>query len=393
MRPAPVLQGDVTATFLDSMRRRISAILVLAALTVALFAGAQAGSAKPPPRVPAGFFGIAPQTMLTTQDLRYMQAGGIESLRWALSWYLVQPTPQSDYDWSSFDPIVELAAQYGVRVLPSVGGPPKWITRKAKTMPVDSARQRQAWSEFVAAAAKRYGPGGDFWKLHQTGGVGVNYQPAIPKPLPIREWQIWNESNFFYFAFPVSPPRYAQLVTVASKAIKSVSPGAKVVLSGLFAEPTVGGKRGMPAVTYLQRLYDVPGFKSRFDGISLHPYAVDAETLEELVEEFHDVAIDNGDRPSLYITEIGWGSQNNFEQVAFEQGIQGQVRQLRDSYEYLLANRNRLNLKQVYWFSWKDVSGLCNFCDSVGFFREGPRFKAKPAWRTFVSLTGGRARP
>ena len=90
---------------------------------------------------------------------------------------------------------------------------------------------------------------------------------------------------------------------------------------------------------------------------------------------------------------MGWGSENNFQQVAFEQGIQGQVKQLRDSYGYLLENRNRLNLKQVYWFSWKDMPDSCNFCDSVGLFRDGATFKPKPAWRAFVGLTGGRARP
>jgi hypothetical protein len=388
-----VLQGDAIATFPDSMKRRIPAALLLACLGVAVFAGAPTGSAKSPPRVPAGFFGIAPQTGLTSEDLRYMQAGGIESMRWSLSWGLVQPTRNGAYDWSSFDPIVELAAQYGVRILPTVGEPPRWIAHNPKRMPVDNARQLRAWSAFVRAAVDRYGPGGRFWTERASGGIGVNYQPAISKPLPIKEWQIGNEVNFFYFAYPVSPGRYAKLVTAASKAMKSARRGARLVLSGLFAEPTAGGKRGMPATTYLQRLYDIPGFKSRFDGISLHPYAVDAETLEELLEEFRDVARRNHDRPSLYITEMGWGSQNNFQHDAFEQGSRGQVRQLRDSYGYLMANQRRLNLKQVYWFSWKDVRGACDFCDSVGLFQEGPRFKAKPSWRAFVALTGGRLRP
>ena len=89
---------------------------------------------------------------------------------------------------------------------------------------------------------------------------------------------------------------------------------------------------------------------------------------------------------------MGWGSEPNFHEVAFEQGTQGQVRQLRGSYGYLLENRNRLDLKQVYWFSWKDLQGDCNFCDSVGLFRAG-QFKPKPAWRAFVAITGGRARP
>jgi hypothetical protein len=149
----------------------------------------------------------------------------------------------------------------------------------------------------------------------------------------------------------------------------------------------------MPAAEFLRQFYKYPGIKSRFDGIDLHPYAVDAETLEEYVEEFHEVSVENHDRPGFYITEMGWGSQNDFQHDAFEQGVQGQVKQLRDSYEFLLANQRRLNLKQVYWFSWKDLKGLCDFCDSVGLFHEGPKFRPKPSWRAFVALTGGRVRP
>jgi hypothetical protein len=396
MRPVSVLQGDATASFLDSMKRRISAALLLAALAAAVFAGAQPGSAKPPIFAPKGFFGVAPQTSLTSEDVRYMKAGGIESLRWPLSWAAVQPTAKSRYDWSSFDPIVSIAARGGVQVLPSIGSPPRWIAKKETTMPIDSARKRSAWQAFLRAAVARYGPGGEFWKQHQTGGIspGPTYEPEPRVPtMPIKSWQIWNESNFFYFAFPVSPARYAKLVTISSQAIKSVRPGAQVVLSGLFGEPTAHGNKGMPAAKFLSQFYKAPGIKSRFDAVSLHPYAVDAETLEELVEEFHQVSVENHDRPAFYITEMGWGSQNNFQHDAFEQGVQGQVRQLRDSYEFLLANQRRLNLKQVYWFSWKDVKGLCDFCDSVGLFREGPRFHPKPSWRAFVALTGGRLRP
>jgi len=385
----------VTATFPDSMKRLIPAVCLLAVLCVAFFADAQRGSARPA-GVPKGFFGVAPQTSLTSEDLKYMKAGGIESIRWPLSWGAVQPTRRSAYDWSSFDPIVADAAEAGLQVLPSIGSPPRWVARKGTTMPIDNARQRTGWQAFLRAAVARYGPGGEFWKLHQTGGIGpgptYTPEPRVPY-MPIKSWQIWNESNFFYFAYPVSPQRYARLVTISSQAIKSVRPGAKVILSGLFGEPTASGSRGMPAATFLEQLYRVPGIKSRFDGISLHPYAVDYEKLEELVEGFHDVALENHDRPAFYITEMGWGSQNNFQHDAFEQGSAGQVRELRKSYEYLLANQRRLNLKQVYWFSWKDLKGSCDFCDSVGFFRESKRFKPKPSWRAFVALTGGSLRP
>lgn len=372
------------------MRRRLTATLLLAVLATALFVGAQSGDARPPVAVPKGFFGITPQTEVTPEEAAYMKAGGIESVRVPFVWSSIQFTRNGPYDWSSVDASVEVAARAGLEVLPSLGSPPRWVTRKATTMPIDTGQQRSAWTAFVRAAVKRYGPGGQFWKEHAT--EGVNYEPALT-PVPLRTWQVWNESNFFYFAYPVSAARYARLVKLTSQTIKGAKPGSKVILSGLFGRPTASGKRGIPAATFLEQLYLVPGLKKYFDGVSLHPYAVDSETLEEIVEEFHQVSVKFHDRPGLYITEIGWGSQNNFKHDAFEQGSKGQVRQLRLSYEYLLANQRRLNLKAVYWFSWKDAQGLCDFCDSVGLFHEGKEFNPKPAWSAFVRLTGGSLRP
>jgi hypothetical protein len=370
------------------MRRRLPAALLLAAFAVVLFATAQAGSAKP--NAPKGFFGIGPQTGLTEKDVEYMRAGGVESIRWPLGWAGIQPTRNGGYNWASFDQVVAIAAQQGLTVLPFFYGSPDWAAPKETTLPING-KARKAWSAFLAAAVDRYGPGGEFW-TERAPGVGI-VQPAIVRPQPIRTWQIWNEANFFYFAFPASPQRYTKLIKISSTAIKRADPSAKVVLSGLFGEPTARGANGMPAVKFLEIIYRSPGIESRFDGIALHPYAVDAETLEELVEELVEVTKENRDRVPLYITEMGWGSQNNFQEVAFEQGIRGQVEQLKDSYEYLLENRNRLALKQVYWFSWKDLPGSCNFCDSVGLFRAGAKFKPKPSWHAFVNIAGGRSRP
>jgi hypothetical protein len=372
------------------MKRLLIITSLVACLLAGLFVSVQAGSATPI-RAPKGFFGIGPQTLLTDDDAAYMKAGGIESVRWPVAWSSVQPTAKGGYNWSGFDEVVAVAARHGLQVLPFLVSTPRWVAKKVTTLPIDSGRARKAWAAFLEAAVERYGPGGEFWDLHAPGAG--NYLPTIARPMPIRNWQIWNEANFFYFAYPVSPQRYAKLLRISSPAIKRVDPSAKVVLTGLFGSPTAGGARGMPAAKFLEILYRVPGVKRWFDGIALHPYAVDTETLEELVEELHDVTVENHDRVPLYITEMGWGSQNDFNVVAFEQGIRGQVRELKGAYGYLLENRNRLDLKQVYWFSWKDIRGACSFCDSVGLFREGPRFHPKPAWRAFVALSGGRARP
>ncbi|HET7120231.1 MAG TPA: beta-galactosidase [Solirubrobacterales bacterium] len=375
------------------MRRLIPATLLSACLLAALLFGAQQGSAKPPLSHPKGFFGIGPQTLVTPEDYGYMRAGGIESVRVAVPWGSIQPTENGVFNWTGLDATVAAASRKGLRVLPFIYGTPSWLASNWRTLPVDTGKQRKAWRTFIKAAVARYGPGGDFWDEHAPSVVKYESESVPIGASPIRVWQIWNEANFFYFAYPVSPARYARLLKLTTPVIKSVDPSAQVLLTGLFGEPTAKGRRGMAATDFLQRLYRTPGIKRYFDAISLHPYAVDAETLEEMVEGLHEVTLENRDRPAFYITEMGWGSQNDFNQVAFEQGIRGQVKQLRASYGYLLENQRRLNLKGVYWFSWKDLPGSCNFCDSVGFFRAGEGFRPKPAWHAFVRLTGGRARP
>jgi hypothetical protein len=359
------------------------------ALAVAVTALLAAGAARPSGAgaVPREFFGIAPQTPPTMEDVEHMRAGRIGSMRWPLLWETVQPSEKSEYDWSEFDDVVAMAARGGIRVLPFLYGTPSWLSHKYTVLPIDSSRKRNDWVEFVEAAVARYGPHGVFWAEH-----GPESEEPLPF-LPVRAWQVWNEANFFYFAYPVSPQRFVRLLKITTPAIKRNDPGAKVILSGLFGEPTATGKKGMPAAKFLEAIYRTPGIASFFDGIALHPYAAFPEDLEELVEALHEVTVENHDRVPLYITEMGWGSQNDYQQVAFEQGIAGQTKQLKAAYGYLLENRNRLDLKQVYWFSWKDLEGSCSFCDSVGLFREGTRFHPKPAWRAFVALTGGRPRP
>ena len=374
------------------MRRRIAGIGAIAGLLVALALGTGSGllAAGTPPRAPSEFFGIAPQSPLTKRDLEYMRAGGIGYIRLPVPWSAVQERRRGGYNWSGLDEGVSAAAKAGLRVLPFLYGSPSWVTSKPTNLPIDSPAARTAWTKFLTAAVERYGPGGEFWK--QLREESLHYGPPV-RALPIRSWQVWNEANFFYFATPASPTRYATLLKLSSQAIKAADPGAKVVLSGLFGHPDPGYPKGMAANQFLERLYRVPGIEKYFDGVALHPYAINATVLEQYVESFHEVTVENHDHVPLYITEMGWGSQNDYQEVAFEHGVQGQARELRRAYTYLLENRHRLDVKQVYWFSWKDIQGDCNFCDSVGLFHEGRGFRAKPAWSAFVALSGGSSRP
>lgn len=364
------------------MRPTKTAIAASLALLAVLATPVSAGAA------PREFFGVAPQTSLGDQDLERMRAGRIGSLRMLVPWVAVQPTPRSGYQWGGFDQVVAAAARRRIRILPFVYGTPGWAARKETTLPINSARQRRGWAGFLRSAVKRYGPHGDFWREHWRGSAD-----PVPK-LPLRDWQIWNEANFFYFAKPASPGRYARLLKLSNRVIKRTDPAAKTVLSGLFAEPNAKPPNARHADDFLRRLYRVRGIKRSFDGIALHPYAETARDLRRMIESLRRVALDNRDpRVRLYLTELGWGSDNNPNLVSFEQGVGFQIREMRRAYRYLVGNRRRLNLHSTYWFTWKDLEGSCNFCDSTGFFRDSPGLRAKRAWYAFVRITGGRARP
>jgi hypothetical protein len=355
------------------MRRPTAGILLIALVALLLPAAAQGA------RLPREFLGIVPQTKLELADTARMKQARIGSIRTPIQWSTVERVP-GVYNWTGTDEIVTAAAIRRIPILPFLYSTPGWASPKQTNLPTFGSA-RTAWIAFVREAVGRYGPRGTFWAEN----------PLLPRT-PIRKWQAWNEPNFFYFATPASPGRYAKLLKDFYRAVKSVDRGARVLAGGLFGAPDQRPPRAMSAAAFLNRLYRVPGIKRFFDGVALHPYAAGLGALQRLVTRVRAVSLRNRDRGAdLYITEMGWGSQPNQRKVAFEVGPGAQAKLLTDSYSYLIRSRGRLRLRGVYWFTWKDVPGTpCSFCDSVGLFHQGLGFRAKPAWRAFLRISRGR---
>ena len=167
-----------------------------------------------------------------------MKAGGIGVVRMAVPWSSVQEKRKAA---STTGPGSTKASgsppAAGLKVLPFLYGTPHWLAAKPTTLPVDTAKQAR-----MEGVPERRGP-------TLRAGRGVlgrtrsrrrqrRRQPApvragppgvepIRRPMPIRTWQIWNEANFFYFALPASPSRYAKLVKISSQAIKAIDPGRR----------------------------------------------------------------------------------------------------------------------------------------------------------------------
>ncbi|HKO39096.1 MAG TPA: glycosyl hydrolase [Solirubrobacterales bacterium] len=370
---------------------------ILRAWTLAVAAVAAMGIfASTAMALPAGFWGVVPQSGMTDEQFQRLSRGGVESTRLPISWEHVQPANGGSFDWSGVDDQVEAASKAGIKVLPFLTGAPTWAVRWA-TIPQSGGLKapghlpvtgvgRAGWISFLTAAVARYGPGGGFWSEH----------PGVPS-MPLRNWQIWNEPNFKYFVAKPNPTEYGKLVKISFSALKAADPGAQVILAGLFSRPKgardrkTGKHKSLNwfASDFLERMYKTsPGVKTKFNGAALHPYTINARELPEVTEELRNTLKDNGDAGKpLWITEISWSSKPKTGSNLFGKGRAGQAKELRTAFTALRNKQRPWKVKSVFWFSVDDVAGACNFCDGSGLFASG--FKPKPSWFSYVKFAGG----
>jgi hypothetical protein len=352
------------------MTRLRKLLLVAAFLLLALTpTGAQA-------LLPPGFIGVSPQSPASRSDFELMREAGVRSVRLPLNWSGIQSQGPlvAETDWSGFDHEVELAAEEGIRIMPFISSTPEWVARDPKLLPVNSSWQRWAWGNFLRVAAHRYGPTGIFWAE----------RPDLPW-LPIRSWEIWNEENIVSFAPRPDPTRFAVLIRISGRVLHRADPGSRVIVGGLFGRP-LQIPPNVASGDFLSRLYRVGGVKPYFDGVGLHPYVADARAMGAQLVNLRRIMRIHGDAATpLYVTELGWGSQSG--PTRWERGLYGQADQLSRAFSMLSANRLRWRVGGVWWFTWTDEGGSCQFCRSAGLLTE--KRLAKPAWYRFNAWTGG----
>jgi len=314
---------------------------------------------------------------LSDRDLRRMQRSHVKTARWGFRWSEVEKQ-QGTYDWQITDETIGALANHGIGVLPVVAGSPTWAARTYGTAPLKTHAARRGWRRFLKAAVNRYGPGGRYWTAPSL------YRRAFPggKPRPIKRWQIWNEENIKGGAQHVRPRRYRKLVRLAHRAIDKADPKAKIILGGM------PGYVKAHAWTYLKKLYRHKRFRHKFDAVALHPYSPDVghvliqiDRMRRLMQRNHD------GHARLWITELGWGSEQPSQNKPINQGPKGQKRLLEATFPLLKKYRHRWHLGRAYWFRWRDPppgTPGCTFCTSSGLFHSNQ--DPKPSWRAFKKV-------
>jgi hypothetical protein len=268
--------------------------------------GGQEDSPVPVPP-PGKFFGyhensfdLADHGWSSEQVASIVAGGGANAHRFNLDWWNVEPSHDrwSEAGWAKYDRFYDALVAKGIRPLITLGGTPPWarpvpgqncgIRRGCEWPPAPWANEE--WAEFAAEVARRF-----------------------PQAVAI---EIWNEPNLEGFWKPApNPVRWAQLVSIAYPAIKSVSPGIRVLAGGLSPAQTpqynlAGQFTHYPMREFLEAAYRAsPSIKGSMDAISFHmvfnTLDYGAESLwAKLFADIRSTAQSFGDRGrTLWVSE------------------------------------------------------------------------------------------
>jgi hypothetical protein len=320
-------------------------------------------------QVPPGFLGVTADgplldpnepTPQIEQEFDQMVRSGVESVRVGVYWSEIQPYPDAasvpagqaghfqmidgiPSDFAALDRLYQEAAARGLRVLPDIAQAPPWARKdpsRAWSPPASAA----AFGTFVGTVVRRYGPGGTL--------LG---QPAGHSAPTTTQWQIWNEPAGFRpgdasgdWDDPGVPfeATYIAMLRAARTAIKAADPSGQVVLAGLFGESWVS----------LQDIY-AHGGRGLFDAVAVNMYTRFPADVTKALEFTRRVMNRNGDhRLPLMLTEFSWPS--GFAQIParFRPGYEvtpaQQARRLTQALALLADDRRRLDLTQIYWYTW-----------------------------------------
>lgn len=375
--------------------RSVRPVLAVLAVAVLALLGAASSAAKPAQKaVPPGFVGmmvdgpVFPDTdnhVNLSRQLDVMVSSGVESLRVVFDWAKAQPyaswsdVPASQKSefvdvagvptrFAPTDQIVGLAATRALTILPVVIDSPGWDSDPTVWSAEANPRSVYWYAQFAKALVERYGPNGSFW-AHRSAKV------------PIHMWQIWNEPNIPAF-WPVQPfeQSYVYMLSAARDAIKSADPSAKIVLAG------------MPNYSWvdLAKVYKVPGARSLFDIVAIHPYTKTPRGVITILNLVRRVMKANGDRNKpILADEVSWpssaGKTSHNVGLDFATNEAQQARNVAQLLPLLAKNRQRLNLAAFYYYTWagRERRNSLPF-EFSGLFRyTANRFTAKPVFGAF----------
>jgi hypothetical protein len=298
------------------------------------------------------------------ENLDRVRSTGAGIVRQTFDWARIERAP-GVYDLAFYDRYVAALASRRMRLLPILFGTPRFRS----SAPPDPRRgtyppRRPAdMGEFGALLARRYGPGGSFWREH----------PRLPR-LPVRSWQVWNEPNLpVYWPSGPDAAEYVALLRATGRGIRRADPGAEIVTAGL-----PDSRLGVPLRDYVAAIYAAGG-AGAFDALAVNPYGLDARGVLDTVRAVRRLAAESGDNPAVWVTELGWATGGPPSRFLVSEPRQAEL--LEDTVLALARQRDRLRIRGVVYFNWRDSTPYAGGVDFFGLHTGLLRLdgQAKPA--------------
>jgi hypothetical protein len=299
------------------------------------------------------------------------------------------------------DAMFKFMAEEQITILPDVTGIP-CRPGEPRLPPIPSgSTSRKRWENGLKRLAERYGPGGKFWEEHSKGENKLNeaYAPEY--------WEIWNEENVEKNASEagnIVPGRYGQLLGISNDILNEVNPNIKILIGGLLTigktntKPKPGEDSGereaeMAIWEFLQKVKK-SGHSEDYDAVSLHPYAFKATSVQELtrkvlinirvargaVNNFGGATISAGKAKEIWITEIGWGVEeegnpvrNDGTHIPVDPTLQAE--RLDSVFDMMKdhsgSGKGGFKIANIFWYNIQDAFHTDDWAYNSGLFTEG----------------------
>ena len=293
--------------------------------------------------VPDPAFGVfvnvaaRPDANTIGRALDLAQADGIGWLRIPFEWSRIQPAV-SAIDFRLYDQIVARAKQDNLHILGILG----YATSLNTTAPATELRVAQrlryppadydAWSRFVFTTVTQYKSTVHHWEIWNHPDVGT-----VP-----------DETHTCNGYWCGTAAQYAQLLSVAYRAVKAADPSATVLLGGL----ALGGAESNQNFLYDILTDPVNPATTSFDVMNFHAYGNQTEALRRMNFVKSQLAFGGAGTRPIWITEFGYPSDASQQTVApYLGGEAAQASYLKDIAAYLFT----LGARKLFWYQLFDV--------------------------------------
>jgi hypothetical protein len=330
--------------------RKLIIVLLAAVAAQAAGCGGNGTETAPDARFPEDFVGIVTEDAFAqvggpgyrSAQLAAQRRAGIGLVRQTFSWKTIEPR-RGRYELAYHDRFVLDAARAGLTVMPILFDTPGFYARPVPRAAGHAAavpRDLRAMARFAVALERRYGRRGTLWAEH----------PDVP-PRPITAWQIWNEPNLpAYWAGEPNAAEYVEMLRTVGSALRGVDPDAEIVTAGLPES-----RLGVSFATYLKEMY-AAGAAGTFDTLAINAYSERVQGIVAAALEARRImaAAEDGDQ-ALRITEFGWATPARGARSRFTVGPRTQAVRLATAVRALARQRERLRLRSIVYYAWRDA--------------------------------------